>query len=80
LKDGLRYLCSSFNRYEYAGVVYVSSDVYFTAEVESFDAAQALDESTALEFIDPSDFDLSEMAFESGRVALRKYMEINCRA
>jgi ADP-ribose pyrophosphatase YjhB (NUDIX family) len=76
LAGRLDYLCSSFNRYEYAGVVYISSDVYFQARLDSFDSALALDETVSLEPVMPAALDFSELAFESGRVALRKYLEL----
>ena len=76
LPERIDYLCSSHNRYEYAKVVYASSDVYFHAKVDSFDTALALDETDALVLLSPVELDLSEMAFESGRVAIAKFREL----
>lgn len=70
LPERLEYLCSSFNRYEYAGVAYASSDVYFHARLDSFEGVAPLDETDAVALLRPDEVDLAELAFESGRQAI----------
>lgn len=71
LPDGpLDYLCSSFNRYEYADVAYATSDVYFHVRMESLSGLSALDEAEEVALVHPGEVDLSEFAFESGRAAI----------
>ncbi|MEM1437256.1 MAG: NUDIX domain-containing protein, partial [Pseudomonadota bacterium] len=46
--DGIRYLASFPNRYDYAGVLYHTCDVFFEAELQSRPVAVAADDAKAI--------------------------------
>ena len=64
-----------FNRYLYRGVTYVSTDLYFKADVAGFSSARPLDESAGIVCLRPGEIDPAELSSDSARNALRRFME-----
>ena len=67
------YLCSYPNSYLYAGVTYITLDLFFTGSVPDPDRAVALDAVDGLVWADPLTLDLQAIAFDSMRHALTRY-------
>ncbi len=66
-----RYLTSSTNRYDYAGVTYYSTDQVFECRALDPTQASALDETTEIVFGHPADIALDEIGFETIRNVVR---------
>ena len=79
LPEKMTYFYSDANRYAYRGVTYVSTDLYFTAEVTVFSEARALDESSEIVCLRPEEIDLAEISFDSARNALVRFMALQQR-
>jgi len=73
--EGIRFLCSQVNVYAYAGVEYPVLDLFFTAQVEGAEGAEALDDVDGFEWRDPMGVREEELAFPSMRAALRMLKE-----
>jgi NAD+ diphosphatase len=73
LPERLDYLGSCVNRYEYAGVVYASCDIYLHARMDSLEGILALDETEAIVLRDPKLLAPDELAFSSARQALAQF-------
>ena len=68
--EHLEYLASYPNEYEYAGITYQISDVFYVARVQSFENKRKQDgEVEELLVVAPNQVRLEEMAFESNRFA-----------
>ncbi len=67
----LSYLTSVPNNYWYAGVLYKTTDLYFICEIDDFSTLKAMDDVAGLCWLDPDAIDPQQLAFTSGRVALR---------
>lgn len=65
--DRLEYLCSTTNRYEYAGVTYPVVDLMFTAVAIAPERAAALDAVAGFEWRAVADMDPADFAFASVR-------------
>jgi ADP-ribose pyrophosphatase len=71
----MRYLTSEPNSYLYKGVEIAVTDMFFHAEVETFDTLEAIDgEATDFHLVKPTEKELSEMAFESNRLAMKFFL------
>ena len=72
------YLTSSPNLYLYRGSEIDVTDMFFVCRVESFEPMEAVD-GEASEFLltKPGDKELDEMAFDSNRKALLKYLALS---
>lgn len=77
LPENLDYFYSDVNPYSYRGVAYVSTDLYFSAQVPDFSYARALDESSGIAVMFPQEIDMREVSFDSARNALKYYMARN---
>ena len=72
----LRYLASYPNSYEYRGLAYPVSDVFFRCQVDSFDSL--VTEPAEVDdhyFLYPTEKELDQMAFESNRRAIKRFLE-----
>ena len=75
--DRLEYLASYPNEYEYSGITYQISDVFYVARVESFEnTRKQVGEVEELLVVAPNEVRLDEMAFESNRRAMQDYLAI----
>lgn len=72
LRD-IAFLMSYPNQYFFRGIMYPTVDFFFTARVESFEAAKALSEVEGLVIRNPKEVAPEELAFESMRQAMRVY-------
>jgi ADP-ribose pyrophosphatase YjhB (NUDIX family) len=63
--DGVAFLASVPNRYEYRGVTYPVVDLIFTAEAVAPETARPLDGVAGVEWHRPADIDPAELAFPS---------------
>jgi ADP-ribose pyrophosphatase YjhB (NUDIX family) len=70
---GIEFLMSHPNEYFYRGIMYPTVDLFFTAQVDSFEPARALSEVAGLVIRPPKEVAPEELAFESMRRALRAY-------
>ena len=70
----LSFLYSYANRYEYKGVLYRSCDLFFQIRLGSKPPVEAKDDVAALRWIRAADIDLNEIAFDSTRKALARYL------
>lgn len=73
--EGVRYLTSFTNRYDYAGVTYYSCDLVFECRTDDPARAQSLDEVTGIAFIHPREVALEEIGFRSVRAVVRWLVE-----
>lgn len=71
----MAYLTSAPNDYFYKGVFYKTTDLYFICAVETVAGIRAMDDVAAYRWADPAALEPQELAFASGRVALRRYLE-----
>lgn len=65
----LEFLCSQPNSYPYGGIVYPTLDFYFTARIDDFGAARALDEVQGLVVRQAREVAEEELAFPSLKAA-----------
>ena len=71
-----RYLATFPNEYTFHGFVLPVTDMFFVAEVESFDGMVASDgEIDAWHFCHPGPSELRRMAFKSNRRALKRFLD-----
>jgi NAD+ diphosphatase len=70
-----RYLGSYPNQYHYQGVTYHTLDLFFVAHTDAPERAGALDDVEGVLWLDPSDVQMEDLAFDSMRQALREYRE-----
>ncbi len=70
------YLASAPNDYLYDGIVYKTTDLIFVCEVDDISAIKAGDDVAGYELTDPVDLDPQRLAFPSGRIALRRLLEL----
>lgn len=78
LKCGeLTYFCSFHNFYEYKGVVYPTCDSFFLTSVDGDLDLHKFDNSevVSLEWIDASKIPMDEIAFDSTKWTLEKFLE-----
>ena len=71
----LAYLTSVPNNYWYAGVLYKTTDLYFICEIDDFSTLKAMDDVAGVCWVDLNEIDPQQLAFTSGRVALRRLRE-----
>lgn len=71
-----RYLTTLPNEYTFRGFVLPVTDMFFVAEVASFDGIRSVDgEIAGWHFCHPGPAELRRMAFKSNRKALRKFLD-----
>ena len=73
--DSARYLVSHPNRYLYRDVAYPVLDCFFTCRVGSWNGASAQSEVDSFVLRDPGEVALDDLAFDSMRYALRRYLQ-----
>ena len=72
----LEFLASYPNSYAYGGVILPVTDLFFAAEVDTFDGMKAeVGEIDGWHFCQPGQHELNNMAFESNRRALEDYLQ-----
>lgn len=72
----LHYLCSLPNVYSYKQIDYNTLDLFYTYEVDSkFEAQLELAEISESVWMKPEDIELKEVAFDSQRTFLQKYID-----
>ncbi len=69
------YFTSVPNNYWYAGVLYKTTDLYFICEIDDFSTLKAMDDVAGVCWVGPDEIDPQQLAFTSGRVALRRLRE-----
>jgi len=70
----LQYLTSFPNRYVFQGLIYPTTDVFFTSQAVSMDPLKALDDVQEIVLRAPQDVEPEELAFDSIRHAFRCYL------
>jgi len=74
------YFASYPNSYVYRGLVLPVSDVFFRCDVDSFDALKSEpSEVEEFHFCHPTTKELEQMAFESNRRAIARFMELTMK-
>lgn len=73
--ERMRYLTSRPNRYPFSGVLVYTSDLFFLAEVDSFDGAVAHDDAAALVMRRLSDCRAEDFGLESIRGFMTELLE-----
>jgi len=71
--ETLEYLGSQVNVYPYREVIYPVTDIFYTSEVESLEAARPLNELTELLLLKPGEVDPNRIAFRSVRAGFEVY-------
>jgi ADP-ribose pyrophosphatase YjhB (NUDIX family) len=71
----LHYLTSYPNRYIFQGLIYPTTDVFFTAQALSMEPLRALEDVQEIVLRAPREIAPEELAFDSLRHALRCYLE-----
>jgi NADH pyrophosphatase NudC (nudix superfamily) len=69
------YLGSYPNTYEYKGVVYKTCDLFFHARIDALPTDCDKKEVAELFLMEPAEIPLDELAFPSGRMNLRRFIE-----
>ena len=73
--NNLRYLGSQPNVYPYKDITYNTMDLFYLYEVdEKFDSVMEKDEIADVTWINISDINLEDLAFESQKIFLEKYL------
>lgn len=70
----LSYLTSASNLYRYKAVDYTTCDCFFVAGFDSFDGLNAGDDVSALAWVQLSELDLTDFAFDSVRQAIKHFL------
>ena len=70
------YIFSLPNIYPYKGVVYHSSDAYFEVLFDEKPVVEAGDDVSGLKWVDIDEIDYSQIAFDSMKKALRRYISL----
>jgi ADP-ribose pyrophosphatase YjhB (NUDIX family) len=70
----LEFLCSEQNEYPYQGVRYPVLDLIFAAPVSGSAEARSLDGVAHVEWLEPGDVPLEELAFPSLRAGLQAFL------
>ncbi len=73
--EGLVFLGSWPNLYEWRGITYPVVDLYFTARLREGDVPSARHEVAEIVWLPPESVDLAMLAFPTTRAALRRYCE-----
>ena len=76
----LQYLFSLPNRYHYRDVAYDTLDLIFCCRLTKPPRMQAADDLEQLLWIDRDSIEIEWIAFSSLRLAVRRYLESDCRA
>ncbi len=68
------FICSAPNNYNYRGITYPVTDLFFSASVRTFDSISPQEtEVTAIEFLPPSEKTMEQLAFPSLKHALIQF-------
>jgi ADP-ribose pyrophosphatase YjhB (NUDIX family) len=70
----IRYLGSCPNTYDYLSIRYRTTDLFFVSEGADLSCARPLDDVASLVWRDPKDVDPAELAFDSMRWALARFL------
>lgn len=73
--EDLRFVCSHPNAYLYADVTYPVLDLFFSAHVSAAAEARALDDVTAVRWLNPGELVPMDLAFPSMQFAFQKWRE-----
>lgn len=71
--EGIDFLCSHPNSYDYKSITYPVLDFFFVARADAGQEAQALDAIHSVHWLDPLTVNPEELAFPSMRFALGEY-------
>ncbi|PKO18996.1 MAG: nucleotide pyrophosphohydrolase [Chloroflexi bacterium HGW-Chloroflexi-10] len=74
--NGLRYLCSAWDRYDYRDVTYFTSVAYFVTQLEDASGLAAADDVADFFWADPLQINPQDFAFQGDQIALCKYLEL----
>jgi NAD+ diphosphatase len=74
--EGLRFLGSWPNLYEWRGLAYPVVDLYFTGRVGGGTTASARHEVEEVVWLRPEDVDRADLAFPTTRSAFARYLEV----
>ncbi len=69
------YLCSGGDQYLFREVVYFTIVAFYVVRVKDISRITAKDDIDAFRLVKPAEVDLTQLAFESDRAALKKYLE-----
>lgn len=72
----LSYLTSATNFYHYKAVDYTTCDCFFLADFDSFDGLNAGDDVSALQWIQLSELNLADFAFDSVKRAIKHFLNV----
>lgn len=77
----LHYITSFPNSYAYRGLIYPVSDIFFRCQVDSLDTLKTEpSEVDEFYFLHPTAKELDQMAFDSNRYAIERYMELSANS
>jgi ADP-ribose pyrophosphatase YjhB (NUDIX family) len=74
--EGLRFLGSWPNLYEWRGITYAVVDLYFSGRVADGDAPSARHEVEEIVWLRPEEVDPGDLAFPTTRAALARFREV----
>jgi ADP-ribose pyrophosphatase YjhB (NUDIX family) len=74
-KDGVQFLASFPNTYEYKGITYFTCDIAFICKYSGPLTFTACDDVKDYRIIHPKDIDFNKISFESIRNVLKLYLE-----
>lgn len=72
--DQLEIFETSPNDYAFGQMLYMTLDIFFKGHIEDTSGLVASDDALAIEYIKPEDVNLDEIAFESVRTIVEKYL------
>ena len=72
--DNIRYFTSAPNLYIYKNVSYYVLDIFFTCRPCNLNDIRTGDEVAKLEFYKPDKIPINDLAFESSKIAIKRYI------
>ncbi len=68
----IKYLCSAYTEYDYAGIIKNNIGTFFTCRIISSSITNDTKEVQGFEFYKPDDIDINQIEFTNTKVALKK--------
>ncbi len=76
-KVEMKFFCSGNNNYVFNNLLYVTLDIFFYIYLANIDDLVASDDALSIEYIKPSKINFDEIAFDSVKIAIAKWVEEN---
>jgi ADP-ribose pyrophosphatase YjhB (NUDIX family) len=74
--NGLTYLCSAPNKYQYKNNEYYTTDFFYTGKINTNNFTLEYEEIRSIKLIEPKDLDPDKFSFQSMKMAISIYQNI----